>query len=70
MKLYPKPRWHTGSRWPNDPMDTANLAKIDLAYVEIMKASDVDSPELQRIAQVAQERLDWAVAKLDKGKNK
>ena len=65
-----QPRWHTGSRWPNDPQDTLNLANTDLAYVKIMKASDVDTPELRRIAKVAQERLDWAVAKLNKGSNK
>ena len=64
-------RFHGGTRWPADTIDMANLAKVDIDFVEIMKASRVDSPELRKIAQVAQDRLDWAVSKLgNKGKPK
>ena len=62
-----RPRWHTATRWPSDTQTMADLAKCDLEFVAIMKASDIDSPELQRIAQVAQDRLEWVRAKMNKG---
>ena len=66
----PLNRMHGGTRWPADTIDMANLAKVDIEYVGIMNASCIDSPELQRIARIAQERLDWAVSKMGKGKPK
>ena len=62
-------RIHPATRWPVDTIDMAKVAKTDVDFVEIMRVSGIDSPELRRISQVAQERLDWAVSKLgSKGK--
>ena len=68
--MKPKNRIHSATRWPTDTLEMAALAKVDLEYVGVMNASRIDSPELQRIARIAQERLDWAVSKMGKGKPK
>ena len=68
--MKPKNRVHTATRWPVDTLEMATLAKVDLGFVETMKAIDIDSPELRKIAKVAQDRIDWAVSKLGKNKGK